>query len=570
MAIVSTGQLTLTDLNDTKQLILYLNPNYRTQVYNPNSNSYNPNFATSNLVITPELYVAGGNGANIIVGGQTKSVTWYEGSQTSTPISTGVPTGEPSTVAKTLTINSNFTNKNSQIYTCVVVYTDPDTNFDVTLKANVDIVKITNGEKGDSGANAIMAVLDNESHTVPTDSAGNNGNFTGAVSTIKIYEGATDVTSSWSVTQTRSNVTVTEATSSKTATVTAMSADSGYVEFTATRSGYGTIVKRFTLTKNKQGISGTTPTTYWLVNSVPAIAKTKAGDLVPASVTVSGKSQTGTESPSNYSGRYKIYESTDGSAFTVKYTSTGNEASTTYTPSTSSIKALKVELYLAGGTTNKLDEQVIPVVTDGSDGNNGTDAFYLNVWTPEGDTIRNSEGTLKARADLYKGAGVQTSSVTYKWYIQDPSATTSSGGDSDGGNGWRLLNSTYNAGVTGYTSAEITVPSTAIAGVEGFQCVATYGGKKYKNVVILKDFQDPISVNILGANIFKNGEGSVTLKAQLIRAGQEISTSGYTFAWSIYNTNGTLVKNLAGTGDTVTVSASDINGIGNVVCDVSK
>jgi hypothetical protein len=568
MAIVSTGQLTLTDLNDTKQLVLYLNPNYRTQIYNPNNNSYNPNFTTSNLVITPELYVAGGDGADIIVGAQTKSVTWYEGTQTTTPISTGVPTGSPSTTSKTLTVSSNFTNKNSQMYTCVVVYTDPDTNFDVTLKANVDIVKITNGEKGDAGVNAIMAVLSNESHTVPTDSAGNNGNFTGAVSTISIYEGATDVTSSWSVTQTRSNVTVTETTSSKTATVTAMSADSGYVEFTATRSGYATIVKRFNLTKSKQGIAGTTPTTYWLVNSNPAITKTKAGSLVPSSISASAKKQTGTGSPTAYTGRFRFSTSTDGSSFTVASTS-ADATSASYSPS-ASVKAIKVELFMAGGTTNLLDEQIIPIVTDGTDGNHGTDAFYLNVWTPDGDTIRNGDGSLKAKAELYKGAGVQTSSVTYKWYIQDPTATTASGGDSDGGDGWRKLTSTYNAGVTNYTTNEITVPSTAIAGVEGFMCVATYSGETYKNVVILKDFQDPITVNILGATIFKNGEGSVSLTAQLIRAGVEISTSGYTFAWSIYNTNGTLVKNLSGTSDTVTVNATDINGIGNVVCDVSK
>lgn len=579
MAIVSTGQLTLTDLNDTKQVILYINPNYRTQVYNPNltgNGAYSPNFASTNLVITPELYIAGGNGANILPSGQVKSVKWFEGTQTTTPIAEGgatpytIPTGSPTTVVKTLTVKENFTAKNSQIFTCEVVYTDPDTNFDVVLKANVDIVKITNGVKGDSGVNAIMAVLDNESHTVPTDSAGNNGNFTGANSSIKIYEGATDVTASWTVSQVRSGVTVTEAVSSKTATVTAMSTDSGFVEFTATRSGYATIVKRFTLTKNKQGTAGTTPTTYWLVNSVPAIVRNKAGAYVPTTLVVSGKAQTGTASPVSYSGRFRISDSANGSTFTARYTSAGNEATYTYTP-LAGVKAIKVELFLAGGVTNLLDEQVIPVVEDGTDGSHGTDAFYLNVWTPDGDTIRNSEGTLKARADLYKGSGIQSASVTYKWYYQDPTATTASGGDADGGNGWRLMKDLATAnGVTGYNTVEITVPSTAIAGVEGFLCVATHGGNKYKNVVILKDFQDPIVVNILGANIFKNGEGSVTLKAQLVRAGEEIPTTGYTFTWSIYNSNGTFVKTLAPKIDTVSVSASDITGIGNVVCDVSK
>lgn len=577
MTVVSTGQLTVTDLNDTKQVILYINTNYRTQIYNPNAsgdNAYSPNFVFNNLIITPELYVAGGNGANILPSIQAKSIKWYEGTQTVTAITEGevtpyvIPVGSPTTVSKVLTVNTNFTSKSIQIFTCEVVYTDPDTSFDVTLKANVDIIKITNGQKGDSGTNAIMAILDNESHTIPTDSEGSGGNFTDAKSSIKIYEGITDVTDLWAVVQTRNGVTVTEETSSKTATVTAMSADNGSITFTATRSGYAPIIKVFTLTKNKQGVAGAIPTTYWLVNSASAIVKSKVGVLSPASITVSGKSQTGTSSTESYFGRFKIYESMDGTTFVEKYSSVADIDSYVYTPSTASIKALKVELYLAGGLTNKIDEQTVVVISDGTD---GTDAFYLNVWTPDGDTIRNSEGVLKVKANLYKGTDIQSSGVTYKWYYQDPLATTISGGDADGGNGWRLMKDIATGnGVTGYTTIEITVPSTAISGIEGFMCVATYVGNKYKNIVILKDFQDPVSVSILGASIFKNGQGSVTLKAQLVRAGIEIPTSGYTFTWSIYNSDGTFVKVLASKISTVIISANDINGIGNLVCDVSK
>ncbi|AQN32580.1 hypothetical protein BCP12_168 [Bacillus phage BCP12] len=55
-----TGQITISDLNDAKQYILYLNPNYKTQIYDPNGLVYAPDFTSSNLVITPELYIAGG------------------------------------------------------------------------------------------------------------------------------------------------------------------------------------------------------------------------------------------------------------------------------------------------------------------------------------------------------------------------------------------------------------------------------------------------------------------------------------------------------------------------------
>ena len=108
--------------------------------------------------------------------------------------------------------------------------------------------------KGDNGSNAIIGVLSNEAHTIPTDSNGDNGNYTGASTTLTIYNGITDDSTNWSVTVSTSNVTGTLA--GKTYTVTSMAADTGYVDLTASRLGFSTIVKRFTLTKSKAGVAG--------------------------------------------------------------------------------------------------------------------------------------------------------------------------------------------------------------------------------------------------------------------------------------------------------------------------
>ncbi|USK72609.1 hypothetical protein [Peribacillus asahii] len=311
MTVVSSGQLTLIDVNDSKQLQLFVSTNQpKTQIYNPDNSSYTPNWTSSKPVLTPQLFVAG-TAADIIA--SAKSIKWFVDGTELTASTTDYTLA--SSGVKTLTINNNvLSSSNSKLFVCEVVYTDPDTGFDVTAKADIEFIKVSSGQKGDtgaSGADAIVAVLTNESHTVPTDSAGNNGNFAGAVSTIKIYEGATDVTALWSVTQTRSGVTVTEATTSKTATVTAMSADTGYVEFTASRSGYANIVKRFNLSKNKQGIKGDTGSTgatgqsataYWLVPEVSAIQKSISGVYTPASFIVSAKYQVGQGSPTAYAG----------------------------------------------------------------------------------------------------------------------------------------------------------------------------------------------------------------------------------------------------------------------------
>jgi hypothetical protein len=109
---------------------------------------------------------------------------------------------------------------------------------------------------------------------------------------------------------------------------------------------------------------GQNATAYGLVVSAAAIQKSKLGVLNPASITVYGYFAVGTTTPALYAGRFKIYE--NGSA-TASYTSASDQSSYTYTPSSSNITSLKAELYLAGGTTNKIDEQFIPVVFDGTD-----------------------------------------------------------------------------------------------------------------------------------------------------------------------------------------------------------
>lgn len=136
----------------------------------------------------------------------------------------------------------------------------------------VTIVKVREGADGSSGANAIVAVLSNESHTIPTDSAGNNGVFTGANTTMTIYSGTSDDSANWTVTASASSVTGTL--SGKTYTVTGLSADAGYVDLTASRSGYASIVKRFVLTKSKAGPAGSPGSTGAQGPAGPAVVVT--------------------------------------------------------------------------------------------------------------------------------------------------------------------------------------------------------------------------------------------------------------------------------------------------------
>jgi hypothetical protein len=225
------------------------------------------------------------------------------------------------------------------------------------------------------GANAIIGVLSNETQALPATAAGAVTSFAAAVSTMSVYNGTSDDTDAWSFAKTDHNCT--SSLSGSTVTVSALSADSGYVEITASRTGFGAITKRFVLSKAKAGAAGlpgdpgapgddgANATAYWLIGSVAAISKSGAGAYTPSSITISARSQTGAGAPAAYAGRFVIADTTNGSTYTDRYTSSADESSKSYTPG-AGIVALRCRLYLAGGTSTLLDEQVIPIVADGT------------------------------------------------------------------------------------------------------------------------------------------------------------------------------------------------------------
>ena len=54
------GQFTIIDYNDALTLTGYIGSNHaRTQMNNPDNASFNPDWKTTNLVLTPSLYIIG-------------------------------------------------------------------------------------------------------------------------------------------------------------------------------------------------------------------------------------------------------------------------------------------------------------------------------------------------------------------------------------------------------------------------------------------------------------------------------------------------------------------------------
>ena len=338
-------------------------------------------------------------------------------------------------------------------------------------------------KEGTVGQDAYVVTLTNDSHVIPTDSEGNNGNYTGADTTINLYEGSKLLTNGVTYSETHSS-SITGTLTGNRYVVTNLSDETGYVDLKATYKSVN-YTRRFTLTKSKGGGIGQAATAYWMIVSASALISpkiigevvvpgnsniefmeenfeategqtqffipeitakddleihinnldlvknvnyTKTGATVqptrkikgtktairynPSQLTLTGKSQTGTGEPADYACRFRIEETTDNSTWTIKYTSNADETTKTYTPS-NGIKAVKCTMYKAGGVTVKLDEQTVPVLKDGVDGES---ALAIDI---TGGQIFNydSHGTVSPQSVTLtaNGKNFTTSATNIQW-----------------------------------------------------------------------------------------------------------------------------------------------------------
>lgn len=137
-----------------------------------------------------------------------------------------------------------------------------------TVAGDATVLDVFTIHKTVNGLNALYAVLTNEAHAIPTDSAGNNADFSLATGSFKVYYGGTDVTNSATFaagtpvgcTGQLNTAANTPFTGVKGAyRVTGMTADTASFPMSATYSVGGqtlTTEGTFSLTKTKAGAQG--------------------------------------------------------------------------------------------------------------------------------------------------------------------------------------------------------------------------------------------------------------------------------------------------------------------------
>ena len=242
----------------------------------------------------------------------------------------------------------------------------------------------------------ITMILGNEYQGIPTDYQGNYADFPIVQTTVQVLYGQIDVTASCQYTiQKSEGVTGAWDNTKKIYTVTALTADTGWVDITAAYLGLFTVTKRFNIAKQRDGEpgspgdpgeNGAPGRTYFMEASTLVVKRSQDNSMAPNYITLSAYYRDGTGTArTEYAGRFKIEESLDGTTWTTVYTSSVNEPSITHSLysalatsaggiiATASGKAigiprdvvaLRCTLYAAGGTTQMLDMQSIAVVVD--------------------------------------------------------------------------------------------------------------------------------------------------------------------------------------------------------------
>jgi hypothetical protein len=126
------------------------------------------------------------------------------------------------------------------------VFVDGPDNYDDI----VNLYKVYNGNT------TPLMYLTDENRTIPASAAGVVTSFAGVATQAVVYEGLNDTSSTWSFTTAAVGCTIT-GTNTRNITVTAMSADTATVTFTASKAGASNLTKVYNLSKAKAGVQGT-------------------------------------------------------------------------------------------------------------------------------------------------------------------------------------------------------------------------------------------------------------------------------------------------------------------------
>ncbi len=267
---------------------------------------------------------AAGTNAKVVSLLANKSVITYNGSDVETPSSQTITltatdqnhsgtvyyeflkdgSSQQNSTTATFTINTTAEKPTSTGNVSYVVKTrEGGTSGTVIAEDSVSIFGVKSGldgTAGTDGTSAITAFLTSDGDIVPAASDGTVSSFVGSGTEMIIFQGATDVSSDYTVTRTNSTG-LSSTLSTRVLTITALTPDSGSVILTATSAsgnvGQVQISKTYSIGKSKQGDTGDTGAagsnakTVTLTAASNIFVKAQTGTVTPSSIVITANGQ---------------------------------------------------------------------------------------------------------------------------------------------------------------------------------------------------------------------------------------------------------------------------------------
>lgn len=261
------------------------------------------------------------------------------------------------------------------------VYMDPDT---LTIGGMPLSKKLASMDENIASAKNMTLTLSNEYQGITSDADGNIPTFPTVATTASVMYGSQDVTNDCSYTITKSDsVTGSWDVDTHTYTVTGLSADNGWVDIKTTYLQTLSITRRFSVSKQKAGVSGRT---YIIESSCNVLKRGADKNISPNFLEFNAYYRDGDSATRYaYKGRFVIEETADGNTWTTIYRSSTDESTVKhylYTILTDGsgqtvtdgngttvgiprdITNIRCKLYAPGGTTTLMDMQSVAVVID--------------------------------------------------------------------------------------------------------------------------------------------------------------------------------------------------------------
>ena len=229
-----------------------------------------------------------------------------------------------------------------------------------------------NAMKAAALAKNMTLQLSNEYQGISVDSNGNYETFPNGVTTqAVVMYGTQDITADCSYAISKSDgVDGTWDISTKTYTVTGLNTDNGWIDIKATYLETLSVSKRFSISKQyagEKGDQGVPGRTYFIEMSSGILKRGQDNKVSPNSITAKAYYRDGNKAErKEYKGRWKVQTSTDGSTYSDVLASIVDEPEKSYTVGSldRSVVYIRFMLYEAGGNSNQLDIQTIPILID--------------------------------------------------------------------------------------------------------------------------------------------------------------------------------------------------------------